>query len=76
MKPIDWRSVQRDKDLSTQYTVNVFNRLQELTQSSADVSLESTNIDQIYGKLMEAKSTKLHYLHPQKAQVTRENKGK
>ena len=51
MKSIDWKSVQRDKDLSTQYTVNVLNRFQELTGSSA---LDSTNIDLIYGNLIKA----------------------
>ena len=54
MKSIDWKTVQNDKNLSTQYTVNVFNRFQELNQSCTEVPLDSTNIDVIYGNLMKA----------------------
>ena len=51
MKSIDWKSVQRDKDLSTQYPVKVLNRFQEINGSSA---LDSTNIDLILGNLIKA----------------------
>ena len=54
MKSIDWKSVQNDKNLSTQYTVDVFNRFQELNQSFTEAPLEPTNIDVIYGNLMKA----------------------
>ena len=54
MKSIDWKTVRNDKNLSTQYTVNVFNRLQELNQSYTEVPLDSTNIDVIYENLMKA----------------------
>ena len=54
MKSIEWKSVQRGRDLATQYTVNMSNRFQELSQPRADVSLDSTNIDLIYGNLIKA----------------------
>ena len=40
MKSIDLKLVQRDKDLSTQYIVNMFNRFQKLAQSSAEVFIK------------------------------------
>ena len=46
-KSIYWKSVQNDKNLSTQYTVGVFNRFQELNQSFTEAPLEPTNIDVI-----------------------------
>ena len=51
MKSIDWKKVSSDKDLSSQYAVNVFNRFQELSSSS---HLGSDNIDSIYNNLIVA----------------------
>ena len=55
MKAIDWKAVNRDKTLSSQYTVNVFNRFQELSRyDSESTRLDSRNIHLIYGNLMTA----------------------
>ena len=55
MKAIDWKAVNRDKTLSSQYTVNVFNRFQELSRYDSErTRLDSRNIHLIYGNLMTA----------------------
>ena len=46
MKSIDWKKVSSDKDLSSQYAVNVFNRF------SSSSHLGSDNIDSIYNNLL------------------------
>ena len=51
MKSIDWKKVSSDKDLSSQYAVNVFNRFQELSSSP---HIGSDNIDSIYNNLIVA----------------------
>ena len=51
MKSIDWKKVSSEKNLSSQYDVNVFNRFQELSSSS---HLGSDNIDSIYNNLIVA----------------------
>ena len=51
MKSIDWKKVSSDKNISSQYAVNVFNRFQELSSS---LHLESDNIDSIYNNLIVA----------------------
>ena len=51
MKSIDLKKVSSDKDLSSRYAVNVFNRFQELSSSS---HLGSDNIDSIYNNLIVA----------------------
>ena len=50
MKSIDWKKVSSDKNLSSQYAVNVFNRFQELSFSH----LGSDNIDSIDNNLIVA----------------------
>ena len=55
MKAIDWKAVNRDKTLSSEYTVNVFNRFQELSHyDSESTRLDSRNIHLIYGNLVAA----------------------
>ena len=49
MKSIDWKKVSSDKDLSSQYAVNVFNMFQELSSFS---HLGLDNIDSIYNNLI------------------------
>ena len=51
MKSIDWKKLSSDKNISSQYAVNVFNRFQELSSS---LHLESDNIDSIYNNLIVA----------------------
>ena len=49
MKAIDWKAVNCDKTLSSQYTVNVFNRFQELPRyDSESTRLDSRNIHLTY----------------------------
>ena len=51
MKAIDWKKVGMDKNLSSLYSVNVFNRFQELCTYSR---IESDNVDSIYSNLIKA----------------------
>ena len=51
MKSIDWKKVSLDKNLSSEYTVSVYNRFQELSDSC---NLDLDNIDSIYNKLIKA----------------------
>ena len=55
MKTIDGKKVSRDKALSSQYAVSVFNRFQELSHLDSDNShMDSGNIDSIYENLIKA----------------------
>ena len=68
MKSIDWKKVSSDKNLSSQYAVNVFNRFQEL---SSTLHLESDNIDSIYENLMVANEEVALSTLPKKAKLSK-----
>jgi len=51
MKSIDWKKASLDKNLSSIYSVSVFNKFQELSDNS---NLDSDNIDSIYNNLIKA----------------------
>ena len=64
MKSIDWKKVANDKDLSSLYTVSVFNRFQEL---SPDSHLDSDNIESVYNNLIEAHKEVSQAILPKKS---------
>ena len=63
MKAIDWKKVSHDKNLSSLYSVSVFNRFQEL---SSDSQLASDNIDTFYNNLILANKEVSQSLLPKK----------
>ena len=65
MKAIDWKEVSHDKNLSSLYSVSVFNRFQEL---SSDSQLASHNIDTFYNNLILANKEVSQSLLPKKPQ--------
>ena len=63
MKSIDWKKVAGDKNLSSLYSVSVYNRFQEL---SANSQLSPDNIDIIYNSLIDANKEVSQTLLPKK----------
>lgn len=74
MKAIDWKAVYRDKNLSSQYAVNVFNRFQELSHYDPEKSqLDSRNIDLIIGNLIKANEEVALSTLPPKNKITKKS---
>ena len=64
MKAIDWKKVASDKDLSSFYSVRVYNRFQEL---SPNTNLDSDNIETIYNNLIKANEEVSQAILPKKS---------
>ena len=64
MKAIDWKKVASDKDLSSFYSVSVYNRFQELSPNS---NIDSDNIETIYNNLIKANEEVSQSILPKKS---------